>query len=288
MTFLSTLVATCAILVTASASAQTRFGGVSNRGCELQYSPTVISLGGVGHGYMAQHNVAPLGGIGGRCGAARYARENGVQRGAGFWYRYRWSDYQPWPNNGLRGWGGSGRSCENRSASGVILPAWGDDYESRREDRIARRKAIIEKRIENARKAEERRAKLPDPAKDTSDPVGRAFSADRSALVEAGWSALREDRLGDAVDLMRDACVASPESVNARVALAIAASAAGRMELARHSALVADGLDAGWRLQLSDAALIESAGQDAVKVAGALFAASTSVEKPVVAGVSGE
>lgn len=218
------------------------------------------------YGSLPQHNVAPLGGIGNRCGSARWHAERGIDRGRGFWFRYRWSDWQPWRNDGTRGWSDCNSRRGSEGLSGLSLPSWVDERETREEAR-ERRQASRERRWERARIAAARRAAMPDPAKDTSDPVGRAFSADSGALVAAGWKAYGEGRHADAVALMKDACVAAPESVDARVALVVAASGAGRTALAAHAALVADGLDAGWRTRLVDQEIVKAAGQAAVDAA---------------------
>lgn len=245
---------------------RTGFGSVAPGGriCAPRVSNAVP--GYYYYGSLPQHNVAPLGGIGNRCGSARWHADRGIDRGQGFWFRYRWSDWQPWRNDGTRGWCESSSRRGSVGLSGLNLPSWVDERETREEAK-ERRQASRERRWERARIAAARRAAMPDPAKDTSDPVGRAFSADSGALVAAGWKAYGEGRHGDAVALMKDACVAAPESVDARVALVVAASGAGRASLAAHAALVADGLDAGWRTRLVDSEIVKAAGQAAVDTA---------------------
>jgi hypothetical protein len=272
-----------AIALPASANAQLgTIGG--GRACAPRVSNSVP--GYYYYGSLPQHNVAPLGGIGNRFGSARWHADNGIERGRGFWFRYRWSDYQPWRNDGTRAWSCYSSRRGSSILSGISLPSWVDERETKEEAK-ERRQAARERRWEKARLAAERAAAQGDPARDTSDPVGRAFTADSGALVDAGWKAFGEGRHDDAIALLKDACIAAPGSLDARVALVVAASGAGRDALATHSAVIASGLDAGWRSRLGDAALAASAGADAVakarELTGAREAVADAPVSPVVA-----
>lgn len=218
----------------------------------------------VGRGFLA-----PRDGIGNPAFRACW-RNDGVGRFRVLAHRgIVWSGYGQASNLWLDG--GSFSSSSSRSSKrnwagiqGLARPTDLIDYpmNAREERRLARaeRRARVKARAAALR---EKLALLPDPAADVSDPEQRAFTAHASALTTAGWRALAKGENDAAVELMRDACSAEPESGAAKAALAFVATMAGRDAIARLAGEQAAAKDPNWREGVTLEWLAERVGHDA-------------------------
>jgi hypothetical protein len=123
-----------------------------------------------------------------------------------------------------------------RSSFGYgILTRSTSTRESRAEERRKQREERLAQAEENrAKAAEEFEAGREAEAEKAAgmEESYRPFAASTISLLDAGRNALSDGKADQAVQLLRDACAASPSSNTARAWLAVAASIAGRDQIA--------------------------------------------------------